>query len=409
MELLQVDLKEEARAKMLAALADFQLTVQPLPLLQALGLTLAEDMIAQEDIPGFTRSTVDGYAVRAADTAGAGEAIPAFLSLVGSVEMGQDTALTISAGQCAYVPTGGILPQGADAMVMVEYCERFDASGLAVYTAVAPGRNLTLRGDDATAGALLLRQGTRIRAQEIGVLAAAGFATVPTYKPLRLAIISTGDELVPPQQTPKVGEIRDVNTLALSAQALAAGYDVTHTAVVKDHEHLISEAVRQAMPNNDIVVVSGGSSQGEKDATARIIDSIASQGVFTHGLALKPGKPTIIGYDKPSQTLLLGLPGHPVSAMMVFELMLGWLWRRLTGNRRQFRVEAVLERNIPGAPGKDTLQLVALHEEQDHYLAVPVWGKSGLISRLALADGYVVIDHNQEGLLAGTSVPVHLI
>ena len=394
---------------MLAAAKGLPLLSESVPLSCALTRTLAQDVTAEEDIPAFTRSTVDGYAVRAADTAGAGESIPAFLALIGKVEMGEDTPLALAAGQCAYVPTGGMLPRDADAVAMVEHCEPFAPDSVAVYDAVSPGRNVIQRGDDAGQGDIVLRQGTRVRAQEIGVLAAAGVVQVPVYVPLRMAILSTGDEIVPPEQTPLMGQVRDVNTAALAAQAQAAGYRVTSAQVLRDVESSIDDAVRSAMAENDIVVLSGGSSQGEKDATARIIGRAASRGVLTHGLAVKPGKPTIVGYDDPSRTLLIGLPGHPVSAMMVFEMLLSWLWRRLTGDTRTFLVEAVLEHNVPGSPGKETLQLVTLREDGGRYLAVPVRGQSGLITRLSMADGYVRIGHNHEGLTKGQSVRVHLL
>lgn len=397
---------------MLAAAKGLPLTAEAVPLPRALARTLAKDVVAEEDIPAFTRSTVDGYAVRAADTAGAGESIPAFLALAGRVEMGEETPLELAAGACAYVPTGAMLPQGADAVVMVEHCEPFGPDSVAIYEPVSPGRNVIQRGDDARRGEAVLRAGTRIRAQEIGVLAANGITQVPIYAPLRMAIFSTGDELVPPEKPPQTGQVRDVNTAALAAQAQAAGYRVTTTQVLRDEESFIEGAVRSAMAENDIVMLSGGSSQGEKDATARIIGRVASRGVLTHGLALKPGKPTIVGYDDPSRTLFIGLPGHPVSAMMVFEGLLSWLWRQLTvpaESARDFLIEATLERNVPSSPGKETLQLVALREDGGRYLAVPVHGQSGLITRLSMADGYIRIGHNQEGLTKGQPVRVHLL
>ena len=260
MELLNVDLLDEARGKMLAAVKGLPLQVETVPLSRALARTLVENVTAQEDIPAFTRSTVDGYAVRAADTAGAGESIPAFLTLTGRVEMGEETPLDLAAGQCAYVPTGGMLPLNADAVVMVEYCEPFAPNNVAIYEAVSPGRNVIQRGDDARRGETVLRAGTRIRAQEIGVLAAAGITQVPVYAPLRMAILSTGDELVSPGEAPLTGQVRDVNTAALTAQAETAGYRVTNTLVLRDEESLIYEAVRSSMAENDIVLLSGGSS-----------------------------------------------------------------------------------------------------------------------------------------------------
>ena len=410
MELFLVDTIEEARVKMLAAFSGRERRTQVLDFQQACGFVLAEDIYAAEDLPGFDRSTVDGYAVRAADTAGAGESIPSFLRCVGAVDMGQTAQVLIQAGECAYVPTGGMIPDGADSVVMVEYCERFAGDGgIAVYESVSPGRNLIRKGDDAKDGQLLLRRGTVLRPPEIGVLAAAGITQVTVCKALSMTIISTGDELVPPGQIPQAGQIRDLNTAALHAQAECAGFNVQRTLVVRDEEMLLSGAVREAIRGNDIVVISGGSSQGERDLTAQVIKQFSVSGLLTHGLAMKPGKPTIVAYSEENDCLLIGLPGHPVSAMLVFETLLGWLWRTISGQKPPYPVEAVMLQNVPGDPGKDTLQLVRLRQTDLYYEAIPVLGKSGLITRLSQADGYIVIDRNKEGITKGEAVQVHFL
>ena len=447
MNLFQVDTVEQARKKMLDAFSDRQLETLLMDYRQASGYVLAEDLSAKGDIPGFDRSTVDGYAVRAADTAGAGESIPAFLHIVGSVEMGEAAPVAVGAGECVYVPTGGMLPEGADAVVMVEYCERFaggdgtvnndiscdgtvnhDISGdgtvnndiscdgiaggdIAVYESVSAGRNLVRRGDDAADGDRLFCRGTLLRPQEIGVLAAAGITCVPVYQPFRMTIISTGDELVPPEQTPGPGQVRDLNTAALRAQAERAGFHIVNTLVLRDDETLLTNALEEVVQGggSDIVLISGGSSQGEKDMTAQIIGKFAEQGLLTHGLAIKPGKPTILAYNEAHGCLLVGLPGHPVSAMLVFETLLVWLWRTLTGQRFPLPIEAVIDQNTPGDPGKQTLQLVRLEQTDHGYMAKPVLGKSGLITRLAQSDGYMVIGQNREGVVKGETVQVYLL
>ena len=420
MNLFQVDTVEQARQKMLAAFGSRQLETLLMDYQQAVGYVLAENLSAKEDIPGFDRSTVDGYAVRAADTAGAGESIPVFLHIVGSVEMGKVAPVAVGAGECAYVPTGGMIPEGADAVVMVEYCERFgggsanhDISGgdVAVYESVSAGRNLVRRGDDAVAGDGLLCRGTLLRPQEIGVLAAAGITWVPVYQPFRTTIISTGDELVPPEQTPGPGQVRDLNTAALRTQAERAGFHIINTLVLRDEETLLTNALEEAVRggDSDIVLISGGSSQGEKDMTAQIIGKFAERGLLTHGLAIKPGKPTILAYNEAHGCLLVGLPGHPVSAMLVFETMLVWLWRTLTGQRFPLPIEAVIDQNVPGDPGKQTLQLVRLELTEQGYAAKPVLGKSGLITRLAQSDGYMIIEQNREGVVKGEAMQVYLL
>ena len=369
---------------------------------------LAKDLYVSANIPGFRRSTVDGYAVLAADTAAAGESIPVFLKTAGSVSMGKPAGFSIRSGECAYIPTGAMLPDGADAVVMVEHSEKAGGN-IAIYEAAAPGAGMAGAGEDLREGELLLRRGTLIRSQEAGALAAAGIMNVFVFSPLRLTIISTGDELVPPAETPGPGEIRDINTYALKALAAKRGYRVVSGQVLPDDEARLEAALREALGTSDVVVVSGGSSQGEKDMTAAVMDKVAKPGVFTHGLSLKPGKPTILGWDSESQTVLAGLPGHPVAAMMVFELILGWLNDKLFGRPSPFPVPARISCNVPGSPGRTVCQPVILHLEDGSYSAEPVFGKSGMITTLTRADGYIIIDLNKEGLKKDEPVLVHLL
>lgn len=413
MKLLTVDTVEEARVKLLERVKTRPRKTEIVHLDEAgagggiLGRVLAEDISAPCDIPGFRRSTVDGYAVFAADTAAAGEAIPVFLRQAGSVAMGKAADFSIRPGECACVPTGGMLPGGADAAVMVEYTENLGGN-IAVYEAAAPGAGTAEAGEDIREGEPLLRAGKRIRPQEAGALAAAGITEVPVFVPLKLAVISSGDELVPAEQNPAPGQIRDINTRLLNALALKRGYSVVSARVIPDDRKRLEAAVKEALRSSDVVVVSGGSSQGEKDMTAAVINEAAKPGVFTHGLALKPGKPTILGWDAESRTLLAGLPGHPAAAMMVFELLLGWLNDTLFGVAPPFPVPARISRNLPGAPGRTVCQPVILRFEGGSYLAEPVFGKSGMITTLTRADGYVLIDLNKEGLQKDEAVAVHL-
>ena len=411
MKLLTVDTLGQAREKLLCRAKSLPLKRETIPLCEIQNriptAILAEDMYASSDIPGFRRSVVDGYAVVAADTAGAGEAIPVFLKPAGSVCMGKPAGFSIQSGECGYVPTGGMLPDGADAVVMVEYCENAGRD-VAVYEAVAPGAGMVLAGEDIRKGELLLRQGKALRPQEGGALAAAGITLVPVFVPLKLTLISTGDELVPPEQNPNPGEVRDMNSHALKALAVKRGFNVVSARVLPDDEGRIEAAVREAMTASDVVVVSGGSSQGDKDTAAAVMDRAAKPGVFTHGLALKPGKPTILGWDEESRTVLAGLPGHPVAAMMVFELLLGWLNDTLFNVPAPFPVPAAISCNLPGSPGRAVCQPVILRLDNGAFSAEPVFGKSGMITTLTRADGYIIIDLNKEGLKKGEPVLVHL-
>jgi len=409
MRLLTVDTIDVARQKLLQAWADRgELPQEQTEPRLALGRILARDIFATEDVPNFRRSTVDGYAVVSADTVGAGESLPVLLRPVGAVEMGKAANLSLGRGECAYVPTGGMVPDGADAMVMVEYSETVHEREIAVYESAAVGNHIARVGEDLAKGELLLRRGTNLRSQEMGALAAAGVTQVPVYMPLRISIISSGDELVAPSTSPRPGEVRDVNSLALEALARESHYRVIDVRTVKDDEKALEAAVLDAMGKSDVVALSGGSSQGNKDLTAMVFSTLASPGVFTHGLAVKPGKPTILGYDGKTDTLLAGLPGHPVSALMVFRILFSWLAMRLTGQSEPLPIPAKISCNLAGSPGRTCYQPIALRhcDQGGGYLAEPVFGKAGMISTLTKADGYIVIDLNKEGLEKGDTVQV---
>jgi molybdopterin molybdotransferase len=302
-----------------------------------------------------------------------------------------------------------MIPEGADAMVMVEYSEAFGENNIAIYESVAPGNHVALIGEDAERGSVLLRRGTKIRPPELGVLAAAGITELPVFAPLKLTLISTGDELVSPDRNPEPGSIRDINTYALQALAVREGYRITAAHVLPDDEKILEEKVREAMGASDVIAISGGSSQGEQDITAAVITRVSKPGLLTHGIALKPGKPAILGYDRETETILIGLPGHPVSAIMVFELLLSWLWKKISGQKESFPIPAAISCNMAGSPGKTTCQPVTMVRSGDGYIAEPIFGKSGMISTLSRADGFIMIDMNKEGLKKGETVLVHLI
>ena len=409
MNLLKVDTIAQSREKLKAAVAEKKQAIEFVKLEDALGRVIASDLVSPEPIPHFRRSTVDGYAVRSSDTHGVTDSIPVFLEMVEKIAIGTSAVRTIGPGQCAYVPTGGMIPEGADSVVMIEYCETFDADSIAVYDSVSAGRNVVGVGEDIREEALFLKKGTKIRPQEIGVLSSAGVHTVPVYKPWKITIISTGDELVPADQKPGPGQIRDINTYVLEAMSEKYGFEVAGKYVLKDRRELLEEAVKKALQTSDLVAVSGGSSQGEKDHTASVLDQLGDPGVFTHGIALKPGKPTILGYDKPSETILMGLPGHPAAAMMVFELLAVWLYRSETCQQAPKNTVAKMAVNVAGAPGRATCLLVELKDGPDGYIVEPILGKSGLMTTLSRAHGYTMIEVNKEGLKAGEPVQVVLL
>lgn len=407
MRLLKVDELDAAREKLLRCLSSDTLKTARLPFDAACGRSLSEDVLSPVDVPSFDRSTVDGFAVRAADTAAAGESVPVLLELAGAVEMGRGADCEILPGQCAEVPTGGALPRGADAVVMLEYTEPF-GSGIAVNAAVVSGENTVFAGEDMRRGDILLRRGTRLAPRHIGALAAAGVTEVSVYEPLRVEIISTGDEVRPPGCALEAGQVYDINSYALASWAQRSGFEVLKSSLLPDDEALLAETIRNAMGSCDIVLVSGGSSQGKKDLTAKVFDSVSSPGVFTHGLALKPGKPTILAFDEKSRTMLCGLPGHPVSAAMVFELLFSRLLKELTGAPEDITIPARLSVNLAASPGKLNCYPVRLEREAQGWKAIPVFGKSGLMRTLCDADGFFTLERGREGINAGETVMVQL-
>ena len=409
MKLLNVDTVNEARSKLADCCADMMLQTEMKGLLDAAGRILAEDIFSNENIPPYRRSIMDGYAVRSRDLGAAGDMIPTMLKVRGEVLLGSDSSdLKVEPGCCVYVPTGGYVPDGADAVVMIEYCEPFGAGMLAVSKPASPGENVVQIGEDISEGDILLPKGRKLRPQDLGVLAACGVAEIPVFVPWKVTVISTGDELVSPDQIPGPGQIRDINTYTIASRSSAEGFDVIRTVSVKDDREALANALKLAKSESDLIVMSGGSSQGKKDMTAELIDEAADCGVLTHGIAAKPGKPTITGFDKESRTLFIGLPGHPAAALMVYEQILIDLWRGLTFRERERTLRAKINVNVPSAPGRMTFQLVKISEGEDIPEASPVFARSGMISPVSEADGYFVMTENQEGIRPGEMIDVHL-
>ena len=378
----------------------------------AFGRFLAEDVLALENIPSFARSTMDGYAVLASDTAGAGESIPVLLDVAERTRAGSVPSERIVSGLCSYVPTGGMIPDGADAVVPVEYCQMVSETRIAVYAAVSAGRNMVLPGEDVPEGAVLLRKGTRIYSAEMGLLCAAGVTRVRVFSPLRVWIVSTGDEIVPPGEIPGPGKMRDVNSAALSAKCREMGLVPVGQELIPDDPGLLVSALKRAVGEADVVLCSGGSSKGERDLTAEAVEKATGRPLLVHGISMKPGKPAIIGSAVENGCVVLGLPGHPVAALLVCGYLLGGLWRSITG-ADQLRTArytfGITGRNIPSSPGRKTVQQVRLTENAEGLPTVmPVNAKSGLIRSLTETDGFVVIEENSEGIRKGETVRVWL-
>ena len=371
-----------------------------------LGKILLEDIIATEHVPDFDRSTVDGYAVRARDTFGCSEAIPAILRKIGSVQMGKAPEVAVTTDTCVAIPTGGALPEGADCAVMVEHTEDYGDGTIGILKSAAPGQNLIFRGDDTVPGDVLLPAGKRLTASDIGALAALGITTPKTRRNLKVAVISTGDELVLPSQIPGPGQVRDVNTPLLAALLKEWGYDAEVFEFVRDDENELRKTVQDAALRCDAVVISGGSSVGQKDAACRVIESMGT--LLMHGIAIKPGKPTILGKSSEGKPLV-GLPGHPAAAYFIARTFVHPLLARLAGEKiSEKTVSAILAESVNANHGRAQITPCRLEKDGDKLYAIPIRSKSGLITQLARADGFFMISRDCEGLPKGAEVSIIL-
>ncbi len=371
---------------------------------------LAEDIGADLDIPGFSRSTMDGYALQGASTFGASEGNPAFLTVVGSVAMGEKPDIAVGPGEAVRIATGGMLPDGSDAVVMVEHTETIDAETIEVYKSAAPGQHVIARGEDLRAGDRVLQRGQPLRPQEIGLLAAVGRSRLDVFTRPRIGILSTGDEVVPVDKVPAPGQIRDVNSAALAGFIAAAGGLPQAYGIVPDDYDALLATCRQALAANDMVLISGGSSVGTRDFTIDVLQALEAAEILVHGVSIRPGKPTILA--RAESKPVWGLPGHVTSAMVVFAVLVRPFLEHLGGVdpqfKRRFHVPARLTRNLPSVQGRVDYVRVRLVAGAGGMEADPVLGKSGLIRTMAMADGLLCIDENTEGLDRGAVVPVEL-
>jgi len=377
--------------------------------IDALDRTLAERPLAPHALPAFARSTMDGYAVRAEDTFGATEQMPAYLEVIGEVPMGRAPLLAVGRAEAAVAYTGGMIPAGADAVVMVERTQKLDDTGIEVLRPVAAGENVIGVGEDVGEGDELFQAGHTLRPQDLGGLLALGITQVSVAARPRVAIISTGDEIVPPEAAPGPGQIRDINSYTIAALVTRAGGTPLPCGIVGDHYPSLLNAARAALAEADVLVLSAGSSVSARDLTAQVVNELGAPGVLVHGVALKPGKPAILGvcHGKP----VLGLPGNPVSAMVVARIFLVPVLGRLVGLARPpvpRLVAARLTHNVPSVPGREDYLQVSLSERNGELWAEPVFGKSNLIYTLVRSDGMLRVPLNSSGLYQNQQVDVEL-
>jgi len=386
----------------------YDLTFEKVHIKNAVGRITAVDILSNEDIPGFNRSSVDGYAVISSDTFGASDSMPAQLQLIGEVKMGEKPQLSISKGQAVYVPTGGGLPENADAMVMIEYTENFEDGYIYINKASAPANNMVYKGDDTKVGNVVIRADRILRAQDIGALAAMGYEEILLKRKIKVGIISTGDEIIDISEKPTGSKVRDINSYALYAGIASFGCEPILYGIINDDFEKIRQTAKQALLECDVVLMSGGSSVGFKDETFKVINSLGEPGVLVHGIAVKPGKPTIIG--KIQGKAVIGLPGHPASAFMIFKFVVCRIFDVMNGagNKYLKGVSCEMKYNYPSNTGREEFLPVQLEENDGKIFVHPVFGKSGLITILTSADGYVHISRGSEGIAAGEKVEVVL-
>jgi putative molybdopterin biosynthesis protein len=385
------------------------LGVEEIPLLEAYDRVLAEDVTATLDIPPFSRSTVDGYAVKAEDTFGAEENKPIELKICGTVNAGEPPKASVAHGKAAEIVTGAPIPEGADAVVMVEYTEGKDDE-LYVYSAVDKDENVMKTGADIRKGETVLKAGLLLGSREIGVLAALGMANVKAYRMPRVAVLSTGAEVTEPGKKLPPGRIYDINAYSLSTAVLESGGKPVYFGVFQDDRAQLQKALKQALSSADIVITSGGVSVGPKDIMPQTLDLLGKPGVIICGIAVKPGKPTTVALidGKP----VFSLPGHPTSALLIFHLLARPIISFMAGRKREkiLRVKALATMRMFPAKGRRTFIMVKLKQSESNLLmAEPVpTGLSGAITTLAKADGFVEIAENQQFIDANEKVVVRL-
>jgi molybdopterin molybdotransferase len=381
--------------------------VETVPLGMALGRVPASPVVSGSALPGFERSTVDGFAVRAADTYGAGESVPAYFDLAGGVRMGAAADCAVRSGTAVQIPTGGAIPAGADAVVMVEYTQVTMPGVIEVTRPVAVGEGVVRHDEDVAVGAEIAPAGRPLRAQDLGMLAAAGVTDVAVRARPRVAIVATGDEVVPPETAQlKPGQVRDATTSALAALVTQAGGQPSPRGIVADDADALATTLRDAVRDSDLAVVSAGSSVGARDETAAAVETLGEPGIYCHGLAIKPGKPTLLA--ECDGVPVIGLPGNPLSALVVFRMVGLPVLRRVAGitvTPLEPTTTATLSRQVASAAGRLDVVQVRISDGPER-TATPLFGFSALLSLLTSADGYVVIPEAATGLDAGSTVTV---
>ncbi len=408
-EFLKLVSIEEARQVLFSHIVVENLAEEEIETLHALGRVLSRDIFADEDLPAFTRSAMDGFAVRASDTNGASDSLPAYLNLIGEVEMGKAPEFTVSKGQAALIHTGGMLPQGADAVVIMENTQMLDSQQVEIHKPVTSGDNLILKGEDVRAGEIVMRSGTLVRPEEIGGLLALGKTRIFVFAKPVVHIFSSGDELVSADIKPHPGQVRDINSPILASLVESCGGIPVLHPIVPDDARALEDALRQIISDADLMVITAGSSASTRDMTAEVISHLGTPGVLVHGINIRPGKPTIVAVcdGKP----IIGLPGNPVSGLIVARQLVKPLLKKINGQANQEInqvIEARLTLNLASVAGRDDYLPALLEKKGQEFKVTPIFFKSNLIFSLSRANGLIHIPADITGYLAGDVVEVYL-
>ncbi len=416
---------DQAREELISHLSPKIIDSELVKIVHAGNRITTDDTFAPHPLPDFPRSTVDGYAVWAKDTFGASDTLPAYLTLIGEVPMGDAPSFELSAGHCALIHTGGMIPNGADAVVMVEYSQKVSGGSgmpgegpceIEIFKSVAEGENVICIGEDVARGQKVIGKGTQLRPAEIGGLMALGITSIEVAKKPRVGLISTGDEIIDPSQNPHPGQVRDINSYTLGALVENYGGLSIRYGIISDQFDVLKEAATRALSECDMLIITAGSSASTRDMTADVIRSIGEPGVLVHGINTRPGKPTILGVC--GGKAVIGLPGNPVSALVNGYLFVMPVIEKLLGARSKPKatVQATLTVNLPSQAGReDWWPVKLLHPVQDEpmakneWLAEPIFGKSNLIFTLSSSDGLLRIHPDATGLSAGEIVDIMLI
>lgn len=417
-EFLQLLPPEEARTLLFSYLPNRKTAHEQIETASSLGRITFEEITAPHSLPEFSRSTVDGYAVRARDTFGASDSMPTYLTLIGEIPMGSTPSQNLGDGQCCLIHTGGMLPSGANAVVMLENTQVVVGSEIEIFRSVADGENIIQIGEDVKAGSSILSMGCRIRPAEIGGLMALGITHVSVASKPRVGLISSGDEIIDPSKQTQPGQVRDINAYTLSSLVEKAGGVPVLYGIVPDVKAELESVARVALGECDMVIITAGSSASTRDMTAEVIEALGEPGVLVHGINTRPGKPTILGVC--DGKAVIGLPGNPVSALVNGYLFVQPVIEKLQGESPRPRpvVSAKLTVNLPSQAGREDwipVKLIPAQSEaspaktKTHYLAEPIFGKSNLIFTLAAADGLLRIPPEVTGYEAGETTEIILI